>query len=197
MRKQPQQKRARELVNRILKATENYIGLYGLDELTTPKISEHSGISVGSIYQYFSNKQEIVESLLEYKSHELGEDFKKFVLSHSFPDLRSMIKASIDFGFEQLQANNGYHLEILRHWHNLNGQKSIQILQNHFSELCMYILGRFYTGNSPERLELKAFIVVNSTLQTIMTYCSQGTSRYSEEDIKQELTEMITGYLEK
>lgn len=197
MRKQPQQKRARELVNRILKATENYIGLYGLEELTTPKISEHSGISVGSIYQYFSNKQEIIESLLEYKSHELGQDFKQFLLCQSFSDLRSMITASINFGFEQLQANNGYYLEILRHWHSLNGQKSIQILQAHFSELCMYILGKFYTGQSPERLELKVFIVVNSTIQTIMNYCSQGISKYSEQDIKQELTEMITGYLEK
>lgn len=197
MRKQPQQKRAKELVNRILKATESYIGLHGLDELTTPKISEHSGISVGSIYQYFSNKEEIIDSLLEYKSHELGQDFKQFVLCHDFSDLKSMITASINFGFEQLQANNGYYLEILRHWHNLNGQKSIHILQTHFSELCLYILGNFYQGQNPERLELKVFIVVNSTLHTIMSYCLQGIGKYNEQEIKQELTEMITGYLEK
>ena len=53
MRKQPKQQRAKALVGRILLATEQYIAQHGLKDLTTPKISEQSGVGVGSIYQYF------------------------------------------------------------------------------------------------------------------------------------------------
>lgn len=56
MRKQPQQQRAIYLVDTVLHAAQLCIAEYGLLQLTTPKIAERSGISVGSIYQYFENK---------------------------------------------------------------------------------------------------------------------------------------------
>ncbi|MFW1802454.1 TetR/AcrR family transcriptional regulator, partial [Acinetobacter nematophilus] len=46
MRKQPQQQRARNLVDSILEATQLCIAEQGLVNVTTPKISENSGVSV-------------------------------------------------------------------------------------------------------------------------------------------------------
>ncbi len=53
MRKRPQQQRAKMIVESILEGTQKCISEYGVLQLTTPKISEKSGVSVGSIYQYF------------------------------------------------------------------------------------------------------------------------------------------------
>ena len=50
MRKRPQQQRARLIVESILEAAQWCIAEYGLLELTTPKIADKSGVSVGSIY---------------------------------------------------------------------------------------------------------------------------------------------------
>lgn len=197
MRKQPQQQRARELVKRILQATEAYIANHGLDELTTPKISKISGISVGSIYQYFNNKQEIIESLLEYKSHQLGEEFKQFVLCYNSADLGSLVAASIDFGFKQLQADNGYYLQIVKHWHQLDAQNAMKILENYCYELCLNVLDRLYEGSHRERLHTKAFIIISSVLNTTMNYCIQEKPLFTEEEVKQELTEMVVSYLQK
>jgi AcrR family transcriptional regulator len=72
MRKQTQQQRAQNVVDSILEATQLCIAEYGLINVTTPKISEKSGVSVGSIYQYFENKEEIIQELLSRKSEQLG-----------------------------------------------------------------------------------------------------------------------------
>lgn len=195
MRKQPKQQRAKVLVGRILQATEQYIAQHGLKELTTPKISEQSGVGVGSIYQYFNNKQEIVEYLLEQKSNELGQSLKAHVLGHQSPHLNVLIESAITFGFEQLQANNGFYIEIVRNLHQLDTQKATEILQAHFFELWVFVFTKFYTGPDPERISIKAFIIINSTLYTMMSYCSQIPVKFTQDEIKQELTSMILSYL--
>ena len=46
MRKKPQQQRAKIIVENILEATQLCIVEYGLQQVTTPKIAEKSGVSV-------------------------------------------------------------------------------------------------------------------------------------------------------
>ena len=77
MRKKPQQQRAKVIVDTILEATQICIAEQGLSQITTPKISEKSGVSVGSIYQYFENKDQIILELLRRKSEKLGLALKQ------------------------------------------------------------------------------------------------------------------------
>lgn len=64
-RKLPKQKRAQERVEKILETSIQIIEDEGFEKLNTNYIAEKSGISVGSIYQYFPNKESIVSSLIE------------------------------------------------------------------------------------------------------------------------------------
>lgn len=64
-RKQPQQPRSRDTVEVILTAAERILARDGLDGLTTARIAELAGISVGSLYQYFPNKEAICGALIE------------------------------------------------------------------------------------------------------------------------------------
>ena len=61
MRKQPQQQRAKKIVDDILEATQLCIAEQGIMQITTPKIAEKSGVSVGSIYQYLEKKKENIQ----------------------------------------------------------------------------------------------------------------------------------------
>ncbi len=60
MRKYPQQDRSQHMVNTLLEATEKCISKYGLDAVTTPKIANMASVSVGSLYQYFDDKQSLI-----------------------------------------------------------------------------------------------------------------------------------------
>jgi AcrR family transcriptional regulator len=64
-RKRPQQERSRATVEVILAGAEKILNRDGLDALTTARVAETAGISVGSLYQYFPNKEAIFAALLE------------------------------------------------------------------------------------------------------------------------------------
>lgn len=64
-RKKPRQARARATVEAIFDATVQVLSEQGLSQLTTTRAAERAGVSVGTMYQYFPNKQSLLYSLLE------------------------------------------------------------------------------------------------------------------------------------
>ena len=64
-RKRPNQSRSRALVDAVAQACLRILDEAGDEALTVARIAEISGASVGSIYQYFPNKDAIVAVLYE------------------------------------------------------------------------------------------------------------------------------------
>ncbi len=58
--KEPKQQRAKIKVAKVLDSAKRLLVFHGLEKLTTNHIAKDSGVSVGSIYQYFPNKQSII-----------------------------------------------------------------------------------------------------------------------------------------
>ena len=62
-RKTPSQSRSRVTVDAIFEATIQVLLSQGMVGLTTTGVAERAGVSVGSMYQYFPNKQALVYAL--------------------------------------------------------------------------------------------------------------------------------------
>lgn len=62
-RKQPVQERSRATVEAVLEATLQVLLREGLAGLTTTRVAERAGVSVGTLYQYFPDKQSLVMAL--------------------------------------------------------------------------------------------------------------------------------------
>lgn len=65
LRKHPTQERSRARVAGILKAAGALLGEVGYDGLSTNLIAERAGVPVGSIYQFFEGKDDIIAALVE------------------------------------------------------------------------------------------------------------------------------------
>jgi len=65
LRKKPKQDRSRTMVEVIVEATTRIIEDDGLAGLTTNRVARVAGVSVGSLYQYFPNKDALVEAVRE------------------------------------------------------------------------------------------------------------------------------------
>jgi AcrR family transcriptional regulator len=65
LRRVPQQDRSRVMVTRILDAGERVLIAHGYDGASTNRIAEAAGISPGSLYQYFGNKDAIVAAVID------------------------------------------------------------------------------------------------------------------------------------
>ena len=63
LRKKPKQMRSRLMFDNILKASTRVLEEVSFKKFTTNKVAEAAGISIGSLYQYFPNKQSILIEL--------------------------------------------------------------------------------------------------------------------------------------
>jgi AcrR family transcriptional regulator len=70
-RRTPRQTRAKDTVDVIIEATAQILQREGRSTLNTNRIAERAGISIGTLYQYFPNKQAI---LIEIARREIERD---------------------------------------------------------------------------------------------------------------------------
>lgn len=64
-RKKPVQQRAKVTADSILEAAEKIMLKEGYEQANTNRIAEVAGVSIGSLYQYFPDKEAIATSLIE------------------------------------------------------------------------------------------------------------------------------------
>ncbi len=64
-RKRPRQARSKATVDTILDATTRVLVKQGFDGLSTNAVAAVAGVSIGSLYQYFPNKEALVLALID------------------------------------------------------------------------------------------------------------------------------------
>ena len=71
VRKRPRQARATATVNAILDAAAAILETQGFAGFSTNAVAERAGASIGSLYQYFSNKNGLIHALVKREHSEL------------------------------------------------------------------------------------------------------------------------------
>jgi AcrR family transcriptional regulator len=62
-RREPKQQRSRQTVDCVLEAVQLVVKRHGTQAITTNRIAEAAGVSIGSLYQYFPDKRTIFTAL--------------------------------------------------------------------------------------------------------------------------------------
>lgn len=99
-RKQPRQQRSAQTRQWVLGAAAQVFAEYGYAAGTTNRIAERAGVSIGSVYQYFPNKDAILRALMD--SHiDAGAQLLARQLAAGLPDklddiVRLFVRATID-----------------------------------------------------------------------------------------------------
>ncbi|MEO5759527.1 MAG: TetR/AcrR family transcriptional regulator [Mesorhizobium sp.] len=63
VRREPKQQRSRYTVDAVLEAVQLVVKRHGVEAITTNRIAEAAGVSIGSLYQYFPDKRAIFTAL--------------------------------------------------------------------------------------------------------------------------------------
>lgn len=71
-RKQPNQRRSQATVETILEAAARVLTKQSLAGFNTNRVAEVAGVSVGSLYQYFPNKESLVAALIDREQGSLA-----------------------------------------------------------------------------------------------------------------------------
>lgn len=93
-RRNPKQARAQATVDAILAATFQLLESEGEGRLTTNRIAERAGVSIGTLYQYFKDRDDILAAMGERQAEALRQKVTEIVLSAPEQDaIRTIIQA--------------------------------------------------------------------------------------------------------
>jgi AcrR family transcriptional regulator len=95
-RKRPLQARSERLVADILEAATRVLARDGARRFTTARVAEAAGVSVGSLYQYFPNKESILFRLQTDEWNQTGTQIDRILDDTTQPPLerlRTVIRA--------------------------------------------------------------------------------------------------------
>jgi AcrR family transcriptional regulator len=100
-RKEPKQSRAHITRHRILGAAAHVFAVHGYSAGTTNRIAEEAGMSIGSLYQYFPNKDAILVELVKEHVDSGIATIERLLSSGPLPDalddlLRLFVRATIE-----------------------------------------------------------------------------------------------------
>ncbi|MEE2732345.1 MAG: TetR/AcrR family transcriptional regulator [Pseudomonadota bacterium] len=197
MRKMPKQKRSREMVERLLDATATTLAERGLEDTTTNHIAETAGVSIGSLYQYFPDKEALLEALMERVSVKVANVFREHATQLGYVDfdLKTVSNYLILYGIEAIR-NDPLSLEIMKNWNSLPLERLLDPLEKFFLSMAQPYFLRHYQDYPVQHLEGKLYVLINSTLFTVVRYLrSAPNNTMTEKKLAHILSDMIVALL--
>ncbi len=114
LKNMPKQKRSLELVLAIFESMDQLLSDAEIEKVSTNKVSEKAGVSIGSFYQYFKDKEQLLKAFLRNKflAHQKLFLEKVEELSHLEPG--EFIEGFCDYSYEYYNSNQA-QLKMLYH----------------------------------------------------------------------------------
>lgn len=94
-RKQPRQARARATVDFIFEATIQVLVADGPYQLTTTRVADRAGVSVGTMYQYFPHKQALFYAVNERHLDALGDTVERACRERHGASIEQMVETLV------------------------------------------------------------------------------------------------------
>jgi AcrR family transcriptional regulator len=195
-RKLPRQDRSRVTVEAILEATTHILTEKGYDQTNTNVIAELAGVSIGSLYQYFPNKESLMVALMEQHSHEIAALIES-KLNHLFDDppeiaIPELVKAVIAVHGINPRLHQVLSEEIPR-----SERLKMQQADEHIAELLRAYLERWRDLLQPQNLEMTLFILS----RTVESLCHSAVIEHPQfvrdGQFEQEVSNFVLSYLIK
>lgn len=191
-RKLPKQARSKASVEAMLEATTRILLEGGVDILTTNRVAELAGVSIGSLYQYFPNKASLIAALIEHHV-----DYEVATLSNLFNDwngpigeplIRAIIKEFIQIHLDDLELTKLLHEQVSY----LECRNALRQATKHFEALMVVILqGNIQHKVSSDAIKIKAFVVTNAIDSVVQLALAENTDLLSEPAFTDELVSLV------
>ncbi len=105
VRRQALQSRSRATTEAILQASAHVLQAGGLAAFNTNQVAEKAGVSIGSLYQYYPNKEALLMALSVLHTRELVASLSKAMLRTPAMSLEKTVRTMVAVALEQQYAS--------------------------------------------------------------------------------------------
>jgi AcrR family transcriptional regulator len=202
-RKFPRQERSKIAVEAILEATTRILTEEGYDKANTNRIAERAGVSIGSLYQYFPNKESLITALMVKHSNEMVAlveskltDFYDSTLETGISEIVKAVIAAhaIDPRLHQVLNEEIPESERSQQMHKAE-ERIVKLLQAYLSQWSNSSNQRLSECVHPKNIDMTVFILS----RTVESLCHSAVIEHPDfvrdSRFVQEVTDLLLFYL--
>ncbi|WP_321393852.1 TetR/AcrR family transcriptional regulator [Emcibacter sp.] len=196
-RKMPKQERALATAEAITQATQQLIIKEGYENATTNRIAKAAGVSVGSLYQYFPNKQAIIKTLIQETVNDAAAQIRNQLRDLMEVPLESALHQIIALLFQIYKENAFILIQIIEYVPEMKDfTKNIKL------DIYTYSTNLAFLEQHQDEITVTDYptallLIVRSTVHNIECFLTESTTDMTEEQLVNELTRMAVNYLTK
>ncbi|MDP1823490.1 MAG: TetR/AcrR family transcriptional regulator [Archangium sp.] len=134
-RKKPLQRRSREMVEVLVDATTRVLLKDGYEACTTNRVAEVAGVSIGSVYQYFPNKESLVVAVMERHQAQLQAAMVERLSQLGDADLSTAVHAMMGAMLEVQRLQPRLHRVLLEQVPRIGALRRLHELNNEYAPM--------------------------------------------------------------
>ncbi|NNP69599.1 TetR/AcrR family transcriptional regulator [Acinetobacter sp. Ac_5812] len=194
--RKPRQSRSKVTVDTIIEAGFIAVATNGTSGTTTRHIADIAGVSVGSLYEYFKNKEEIYDAMARTFVKEVLDMVKELTPIMIEQELEPLFEMIFYTFRDLLTRDDDRYLICLRYATELKYEKYIGQIEMALMEVLMKYMIRHPRYLMVNNLSVTAYISINSSIFNVARHLILPNPQISFDEMVKGLSTMIISYIE-
>jgi AcrR family transcriptional regulator len=192
-RKQPRQARSRVLVDAVVEATEKVLAEEGAGGVTTTRVAEVAGVSVGSLYQYYPSRESLIAAVIERRVEDDLRWMDTVLPTLIGQPLRVILRQCLERVVQLFRAETALYREILTSMESVARSDVAASMVAEGTRRFAELLGR--VAIAPDSAERAAWIVVTALVAVVRTAARERPALLDDPGLIDDLERMTLRYL--
>jgi len=194
-RNPPRQSRSRATYEAILDAAIRIFDREGMDAATTSRIAEVAGVSVGTLYQYFANRDQILEALQQREFERAQRMMQELLANPESVSDRAVARAVVEGLLRMYQSAPGLHRVLALEGLRVTPTERVLAFDQQIVGSIRAFLALAGDRIRRKHIDAAAFVVYQSVRASMLAYLLESPAGVSSEALLEELTDLILSYL--
>jgi AcrR family transcriptional regulator len=194
-RKLPEQDRSRATVDAIVDATARVLVKHGYDAFTTNRVAEKAGVSVGSLYQYFPNKEALLSELMRRHVMEIERGVEEMAEMARSAPLADVVRTGIEQNVRSHQIDPELHRVLSEEVPRLGSLDWKAAFSERMDARVRATLESRRAELAVRDIDLAVYIVTRTAEAVIHNAVTERPGDLASGALAEELTRMLVGFL--
>jgi AcrR family transcriptional regulator len=194
-RKAPRQARSQATVTAILDAAARVLVERGYAATNTNLVAELAGVSVGSLYQYFPNKDALITALQQRHVRQMNEAAERVLALDEDVDFATALNRAIGAIVEAHRVEASLHRVLERQLAGMETLDDHDEVERRMSEQILQLLKRYPDDVKVPDLRLATYVLMHSLHALVHAVVHQRPSGVSLKQATKELVRFTQLYL--
>jgi AcrR family transcriptional regulator len=194
-RKSPEQDRSKATVEAIVEAAAHILIKHGYDAFTTNRVAEKAGVSIGSLYQYFPNKDALLSELMRRHVAEIERGIEEMAELARTAPLAEVIRVGILQNVRSHQIDPALHRVLSEEVPRLGALDWKVAFAERMEARVRGMLEARKSEISVADIDVAVYIMTRTVEAVVHSAVCDQTKAMASGLLAEELTRMLVGFL--